>query len=930
MFNFISVSVYSSEIESNIYNVEKSIAPVSSSNVNNLTYHNENLYFTASGVFDSKFCEQCLWKFDPSSDSHELLGPLKNNVSQLSSLGDKLFYISSEISEKHELTISLFYYDLTLKASKFITSFEGYSRAKLFEEHNGKLFLLIGKGNYVKDYSDALLEVNTEDNTKRKISELHNIYSQGHILKHQNNLYFSTKNSENKAELKRLNLENNSVSIILTSAFENSYFTTSTAHNNYLFYVESLNEESNSNQFNNHLKRLNILTNEKLTLGETNIKNVVKHNNILYFAGDQGSDNIGTELKSYDINKNELKLLADINTDFNDREFGYSGSNPSYLTVFKNNLFFWATACNSCKMTLWKYSIEENSILQINNFIGFEYNDLTDMITLEDKIYLKYAKPNNEYAEWFFNIELFSFEEPFLQPEIALDIYQRDRSSNPANFIVLDQELYFDAYSGEFGENKLLMKVTENGNVHTVTDSLALGLDFFSVVTALDKDLIISARQNGKTMLWRYNVETEIVNSLESQYELGYYNATSSNHAVFQNSFYFASTEHSEGQSLYNYNQSTNSIERLVKIPTSHNNGQINNLTVYKNELYFTAYDQSGKHSLWRYDQATKEALSVVNVDSLVEGSQLNNLTVHMDKLYFTTTSPINSSFSYHKMWSYDASSNNTREIESGNSTSIGGLITYKDKLYFTTHSPITEDESADIAISLWAYEQTSYEPVIVHSFTDKLVTSPVVVESQLVFTTDKGLTVYNGEYEDISYIDGQYCANLVFIGSMICSRNFYLDNIDIGVELLITKLKAEPARISGVPSTAVFENELYEFTPYIEQYSNENLKFSIKNKPAWANFDSTNGTLSGSPTASDIGVFSNILISVSNGVYRTQLEAFEIKVNEQPKPPVKKPNPESEKSSGGSMNLLLFLFTVILLFKVIAQFNPIAKILKQ
>ena len=88
---------------------------------------------------------------------------------------------------------------------------------------------------------------------------------------------------------------------------------------------------------------------------------------------------------------------------------------------------------------------------------------------------------------------------------------------------------------------------------------------------------------------------------------------------------------------------------------------------------------------------------------------------------------------------------------------------------------------------------------------------------------------------------------------------------------------------ISGTPSISIDEEVDYTFTPIVSD-SNSNdthFEFSIQNKPSWAAFSTSNGTLSGSTdTDAEGGTYSNIIISVSDGVLTTSLPAFSITVN--------------------------------------------------
>ena len=86
---------------------------------------------------------------------------------------------------------------------------------------------------------------------------------------------------------------------------------------------------------------------------------------------------------------------------------------------------------------------------------------------------------------------------------------------------------------------------------------------------------------------------------------------------------------------------------------------------------------------------------------------------------------------------------------------------------------------------------------------------------------------------------------------------------------------------ISGNPPTSVNAGSAYSFTPTASGPGGTTLTFSIQNQPAWASFNAGNGALSGNPGAANVGTYSNILISVSNGSSAASLPAFSISVNQ-------------------------------------------------
>lgn len=85
---------------------------------------------------------------------------------------------------------------------------------------------------------------------------------------------------------------------------------------------------------------------------------------------------------------------------------------------------------------------------------------------------------------------------------------------------------------------------------------------------------------------------------------------------------------------------------------------------------------------------------------------------------------------------------------------------------------------------------------------------------------------------------------------------------------------------VSGTPATAVTAGSSYSFRPTGSDPEGRALTWSVSNLPRWATFSTSNGTLSGAPTASHVGTYSNIVITASDGTNRTSLRAFNVAVN--------------------------------------------------
>lgn len=84
---------------------------------------------------------------------------------------------------------------------------------------------------------------------------------------------------------------------------------------------------------------------------------------------------------------------------------------------------------------------------------------------------------------------------------------------------------------------------------------------------------------------------------------------------------------------------------------------------------------------------------------------------------------------------------------------------------------------------------------------------------------------------------------------------------------------------ITGVPSKVAIAGSSYSFTPSASDPEGRPLKFIATNLPAWATLDPVTGKLSGVPAASDVGVYKEIEIAVSDGVLTNWYDKFTIEV---------------------------------------------------
>src|SRR6202051_3591918 len=84
---------------------------------------------------------------------------------------------------------------------------------------------------------------------------------------------------------------------------------------------------------------------------------------------------------------------------------------------------------------------------------------------------------------------------------------------------------------------------------------------------------------------------------------------------------------------------------------------------------------------------------------------------------------------------------------------------------------------------------------------------------------------------------------------------------------------------LQGVPPGSVTVGGKYSFRPSVSSGNNV-LTFAIEGQPSWATFDTTTGTLSGTPGRRDLGLSGLITILASDGVNAGKLGPFTIRVD--------------------------------------------------
>ncbi len=87
------------------------------------------------------------------------------------------------------------------------------------------------------------------------------------------------------------------------------------------------------------------------------------------------------------------------------------------------------------------------------------------------------------------------------------------------------------------------------------------------------------------------------------------------------------------------------------------------------------------------------------------------------------------------------------------------------------------------------------------------------------------------------------------------------------------------PPVISGSPAGSVLQETSYSFVPTASDADGDRLTFGIDRLPRWASFDATTGALTGTPGIADVGTYTGITITVTDGEDSASLGPFAIAV---------------------------------------------------
>jgi len=162
---------------------------------------------------------------------------------------------------------------------------------------------------------------------------------------------------------------------------------------------------------------------------------------------------------------------------------------------------------------------------------------------------------------------------------------------------------------------------------------------------------------------------------------------------------------------------------------------------------------------------------------------------------------------------------------------------------------------------------------------------NPLNSNIEVTITQNPVHGIVQGEYPELTYIPNENFNGVDTIKYQL-SQDVIISG-EVTISLNVIPSNDEPI-ISGLPDAEVTAYTRYSFTPSVSDIDGDILEFLINNKPNWLNFSTTTGHLSGTPSNDDAGPYSDIVVSVSDGLTEISLTSFTILVESSPWVPQK------------------------------------------
>lgn len=333
--------------------------------------------------------------------------------------------------------------------------------------------------------------------------------------------------------------------------------------------------------------------------GSSNIEQLVKLGNKTCFSADNGTH--GQELWCSDGTANGTQMVTDI-------EPGATGSSPRFITKFDNRLFFVAYE-STTRNELWVSDGTSTGTKLFKEFVPGAFFDGTISNLTVFKGMLFFAATSGGANST--GVELWKTDGTTSGTALVKDISPGSNSSNPQNFAVVGNNLFFTAINSNSSGRDLWKSDGTNAGTQLVKD-MSLNNPDFNQLTAVGNNLFFVATDNTYgTELWVSDGTTQgtkvvkdINNGMIALRQASTPPSSNPDQLTeFGGKLIFTANDGSHGIELWKSDGTSSGTSILKDINTfAGNHSYPDQLTVIGNSLIFGATEAGGHHSIWTSD----------------------------------------------------------------------------------------------------------------------------------------------------------------------------------------------------------------------------------------------------------------------------------------------------------------------------------------
>jgi ELWxxDGT repeat protein len=375
-----------------------------------------------------------------------------------------------------------------------------------------------------------------------------------------------------------------------------------------------------------------------------------------FFVADSHTDGVASAMLIDDFTIAPLPGTAETVVQVADINPGARGSFPSFLTVYRHQLYFrGSTGLNDTE--LWRFD-GTNAARAADINPGLSDSSPSSLAALDGNLYFDASSSGVGYTL---------------------------RRFDGTNVSVVNVNPKAFSGSGEWKpalwNNELWFR--SSGRIYRFNGSSLSGLvnpPWANSEPVLFNDALYYSGQETSfgTELWRFNGSTQ---ARVTDINPGAADAYPDAMYVAQDRLYFRARTSTHGMELYRYDGSA--AVRVTDLNPGPADSYPSELATFGSHVYFSADDGTNGYELWRTDGTNALLVADINPNPVYEegGDHLSDshprrLTVWRNKLYF-----IASGSSEGGLWSYDGT--NTCLIGGGSVNAVTELIVFNDCLYF-------------------------------------------------------------------------------------------------------------------------------------------------------------------------------------------------------------------------------------------------------